>query len=231
MQRRFQNKKKLPLRFKAGQSFIIGLTGGFGAGKTTVAGIFKSLGAAVIDADKIAHGLIDPAFFKKKAGSIQAKQGIYREDGYKKIISAFGKDILDENGVLDRPRLGKIVFSSRKLLKKLNRIIHPQVIRIIRKEIKHALPKLIVIDAPLLIESGINKIADILIVVKASQGKQIKRIQKRSSLSRQNILRRIKCQIPLRDKLRLADFIIDNNGSLKKTKKQVKEVWRRLWKS
>ncbi len=206
MQRRFQSKKK----------FIIGVSGGFGTGKSTVAGIFKNLGAAVIDADKIAHDLM---------GS--ARPG---KEWVKKITFVFGKKIL-KSGCLDRPKLGKIVFSNSRLLKKLNHIIHPQVIRIIQKEIKYTPSRLIVIDAPLLIESGLDRTVDMLIVVRASQDKQIKRIQKRSFLSQADILRRIRCQIPLRDKLRLADFIIDNNGSLKKTKKKVREIWRRLWKS
>lgn len=200
---RHQNKKKL----------IIGLTGGFGAGKSTVAGIFKSLGADVIDADKIAHELMRP------------KQSVCQ-----KITSVFGKKIL-KGGAIDRFRLGEIVFSDSRLLKKLNSIIHPQIIRIIRKKIKQSHFRLIVLDAPLLVESGLNKIADALIVVKASRNRQIERIQKRAFLSRQDVLRRIKCQIPLRMKLSLADFIIDNNGPIKETKRQVGEIWRKIWKS
>jgi dephospho-CoA kinase len=194
---------------------IIGLTGSFGSGKTTVARSFSTLGAKVIDADKIAHSLIIPR------GAV-----------YKKIVSVFGKDILDKNKRIDRVKLGRIVFFDKKLLFKLSRIIHPEVIKIIKNKIRDSKSRLIVLDVPLLIESGLNKIADKVIVVKAMRYKQIERIKNKTHLSKAEILKRIKNQMPLRQKEHFADFIIDNNGSIKETEKQVRKILRRLlWRN
>jgi dephospho-CoA kinase len=197
---------------QANQRVVIGLTGSFGSGKSTVAGIFRSLGVEIIDADKLAHCLIMPG------------RGIY-----KRIIRAFGKGILREDKTIDRNRLADIVFNDRDALKALDRIVHPQVIAIIKNKIKASHHKVIVLDAPLLIEAGLTDVTDKLVVVKASRKKQIERIRKKTSLSKTDILKRIKQQVPLRKKLCLADFVIDNNGSVRETKKQVEQIRRQLW--
>lgn len=190
---------------------IIGLTGSFGSGKTTVARIFATLGAKVIDADKIAHGLIS-----------------FRSAVYKKIVAAFGKDILDKNKRIDRIKLGRIVFCDRKLLFKLNQIIHPEVIKTIKAKIRNSKSRLIALDVPLLIEAGLNKIADKVIVVKTKRDKQVKRIQNKTNLNKAGILRRIKNQMPFSLKARFADYIIDNSGSIKETEKQVEGICKKL---
>jgi len=197
---------------RANQRVVIGLTGSFGSGKSTVAGIFSCLGAEIIDADKIAHCLIMPG------------RGIY-----KRIIRAFGKGILREDNTIDRNRLADIVFNDRDALRALDRIVHPQVIAIIKNKIKASHRKVIVLDAPLLIEAGLTDVTDKLVVVKASREKQIERIRKKTSLSETDILKRIRRQVPLRKKLCLADFVIDNSGSVGKTKKQVEQIRRQLW--
>ena len=202
MQRRRENK------------IVVGLTGSFGSGKSTVAGIFKSCGAQVIDADKLAHECIKPG-----------------TTVYKKLIRSFGRGILNSKAEVDRSKLSKIVFSDCASLKKLNNIIHPEVIKLIKNKIKTVPSGLIVLDVPLLIESGLNDLADKLIVVKAPLYKQVKRIQAGKKISRRDILERIKCQIPLREKLRLADFIIDNSATFEKTKKQVMSIWEEMWKN
>jgi len=199
-----KNKKKI----------ILGLTGSFGSGKTTVSRILRSFGAQVLDADKLAHGCIT-----------------YRSAAYEKIIRTFGKKILKKNRVIDRKKLARIVFNDINLLIKLNNIIHPEVVRIIKSKIKSLKTKVIVLDAPLLIESGLNKIVDKLIVVKINRAKQIERIMKKTELCRLDILKRIKRQIPLSDKIRLADFVIDNNGTIRETRKQVEKIRRFLWKN
>lgn len=198
---------------KGKSKIVIGLTGGFGCGKTTVAGIFRSCGAKIVDADKIAHEVIRPA------------SAIYT-----KIIRAFGTGILKKNKAIDRERLAGDVFGHKDALKKLNNIVHPEVIRIIKKEIKASAAKLVVLDAPLLIEAGLLGLTDKLVVVSLSRRKQTERIINRTSLARADISKRIKAQIPLAYKIRMADFIIDNNGTIGQTRKQVAKIWRLLWK-
>ena len=193
---------------------VLGLTGSFGSGKTTVARIFKSFGAKVIDADRLAHRYLS-------AGT----------DTYKKIIRVFGSGILKKDRAIDRAKLAAAVFNHQGLLRKLNRIIHPEVIRDIRRKIRKTKAGLIVLDVPLLIEAGLIGLADKIIVVKISREKQIRRLVEKTHLSKKNILKRIKSQIPLAKKIRLADFVIDNSATIRETRKQVKEIRRLLWKS
>lgn len=199
---------------KRQKQIILGLTGSFGSGKTTVARIFKSFGAQIIDADKLAHGCIAPG-----------------SPAYEKIIHAFGNGILDKDGRIDRKKLSDIVFNDINLLIKLNSIIHPQVIRIIKAKINSSKSKVIVLDAPLLLEAGLKGLVDKLLVVKITRARQLKRIQNKTSLSKQDILKRIKSQIPLPQKVRLADFVIDNSATLSETMKQVEQIRRLLWKN
>lgn len=196
---------------KPAQRIVIGLTGSFGSGKTTVAGIFKALGAKVIDADGIAHQLFCP------------DNKIYR-----KLLSVFGRGIIKRNSLIDRARLGRIVFSDKKLLGKLNRVTHPEIIRIIRNKIKASSQGVIVLDAPLLLETGLAKFVDRVIVVDITHKLQLGRIHKRNKLSDREMEKRIKSQIPLRKKLEAADFIIDNSGTIRETKKQVKQIWENI---
>ncbi|MCM8771058.1 MAG: dephospho-CoA kinase [Candidatus Omnitrophica bacterium] len=190
----------------------IGLTGSWGTGKTTVAGMFKRLGAKVIDADKIAHRLIQPHTLI-----------------YQKLISVFGKKILKKNcTAIDRKKLARIVFSKKTFLTKLNKIIHPEVIRTIKERIKKDKSKIIILDAPLLIETGLDEIVDKLIVVKTSRDKQINRLKEKTGLSKKEISKRISYQLPLSYKIKKADFVIDNNGRREDTFVQVRQIWDKL---
>lgn len=205
----------MPRQNRNKQKFILGVTGSFGSGKTTVARLFKSRYTKIIDADRLAHRLFRPG-----------------SPTYKRIAAVFGRRIIGDNRRIGRKKLAGIVFNKRSELKKLNQIIHPQVIRIIRSQIKSSRGvRIIILDVPLLIEAGLRKMVDKLIVVKISQAKQIERIRKKTSLRKSDILKRIRSQIALRRKLRLADFIIDNNGTIKETKRQVAEIRRLLWKN
>jgi dephospho-CoA kinase len=194
---------------------IIGITGGIGTGKSTVAAAFKRLGARVLDADKIAHAAMRKG---KKT--------------YKRIVKEFGKGMLNDHGEIARRRLGYIIFRHRKLYDRLCAIIHPEVIeyskRYIRKVARSPRRSVVVIDAPLLIEAGMDSMLDALIVVKASLKTQIRRTQKKSALNRAEIKRRIKNQIPLKDKLKLADYVIYNEGSKEDMRKMVNKIWKEI---
>lgn len=193
---------------------IIGITGSFGTGKSFVASVFKSLGAKVLDADKIAHKLL-----KKGAPA------------YEETVDLFGAAILAKNKDIDRGKLAAIVFADREKLEKLNSIIHPKVIREIKDKIESWRgEKAVVIDAPLLIEANLEGMVDKLVVVKASKDTQIARCSKKFGIDEDECMARINNQMPLREKLERADFIIDNEGTKAQTKKQVTEIWRKAWK-
>ena len=194
---------------------VIGLTGGFGTGKTFVASIFRSLGAGVCDADRIARGLL------------KMNSPVYR-----KIVAEFGENILDSRGKIDRKKLGRLVFADKDKVKRLNRIVHPEVIGILRKAIEEAgRADTIVIDAPLLIEAGFNANVDSLVVVKCSKKRQMERCIQTFRMKKDDVLRRIRSQMPIKEKIRLADFVVDNDGTMRETRKQVKKIWRGMeWK-
>jgi len=187
---------------------VIGLTGSFGTGKTTVAGIFRSLGATIIDADILAKQAIKPG-----------------SRAYRSVIQEFGKGVLRKDGIVNRKKLAGIVFSSRNKLTKLTSFIHPVVIQQIKKRVKRAQKGIIVIDVPLLIESGLEKIVDKIVVVKTSRATQIKRCVKKG-FSESDVKMRIRHQLALAKKIQRADFVIDNNGSKTDTGKKVKKLWR-----
>jgi dephospho-CoA kinase len=201
MKRQSQNKPRL----------ILGITGSFASGKTTVAKMFASSGAKLIDADKIARAVVKP-------GSTI----------YKRIIASFGKDILGKSKEIDRKKLSGIVFNNKNLLNRLNKIVHPEVIRIIKKQIETSKGKIIVLDAPLLIEAGLKGIVDKIIVVEITRKKQIQRAKFKTSLGRVDILKRIRSQIPQNVKSRFADFIIDNSDTLGQTRRQANEICKKL---
>jgi len=194
---------------------IIGITGSLGTGKTTVAKIFKGLGAIVLDADEIAHRLIEP-----------------NTPAWNKIVGYFGEDILRKDGRINRRALAKDVFSERRRLDKLCGIIHPLVYKEIGrrvKEIKRSSPDAVVaLDIPLLLESGGRSKVDKLVVVTAGREAQIKRAAVKFGLTRKEALRRIDAQMPLSEKERAADFVIDNKGSLSATERQAVEIWKNL---
>jgi dephospho-CoA kinase len=197
------------------KKIILGITGNFGCGKTTVAQMFIHLGAWVIDVDKIYHELIRPK------GAL-----------YKKIISEFGQEILADNKNIDRKKLGNIVFWKKKALKSLSQITHPLIIKKIRAELSRIMKtkkyRVVIIDAPLLIEADLLNIFDAIIVVKTNQKMQIERCVRQRRMKRADIIQRIRNQIPLAKKVSLADYVIDNNGTLQQTKKQVEDIWRKV---
>jgi dephospho-CoA kinase len=198
---------------------VIGLTGGIVSGKTTVAQIFKELGAKVIDVDLIAREIVQPS---KKA--------------WEKIVKNFGKGILKDNQEIDRKKLGRIVFSDQVKLNLLNKITHPIIIEVIKKQLSQIRQQakqdnkdvICIVDAPLLFEAHLAEMMDKTIVVYISEKKQIIRLQKRNGISKDEALKRIKSQIPLEEKIPLADYVIDNSKAPEDTKKEVFQVWKTL---
>lgn len=201
-------------RRNANKRIVVGLTGGLGSGKSSVANVFAAYGAQVIDADRIARHCLS-------RGKLS----------YQRIVAAFGSKVLAKNKEIDRVKLGKIVFDDKQLLNKLNRIVHPEVIRIIRKEIARKKKGVIILDAPLLLEAGLRREVDKLVVVTIDRETQVRRLLEKTSLKKTAILKRIKSQIPLTAKARLADFIIDNSGTFANTRKQVAQIKEEVWKS
>ena len=198
-------------------TLIVGLTGGIVGGKSTVASMFKDLGAKIIDADKLGHSVILP-----------------NKPAWKKIVKIFGKDIIQNDMTIDREKLGKIVFANQSLLKKLNKITHPEITKMIKKEIDsvknktHNQEKVLIVDAALIYEAKIDRFMDKIIVVYIDKDEQIKRLIKRNNLSKDEALQRVRSQIPMEEKAKIADYVIDNSNSLDKTKKQVEKIWRSL---
>jgi len=190
---------------------IIGVTGSFGSGKTAVAGMFKRLGAYVIDADEVCRSLTAPG------------KGVYE-----KVVRCFGGSILKKDMAIDRKKLGNIVFKKKTDLSKLNKIIHPEAIKVFEEMVRASKNRLVIIDAALLVESGYYKKTDRLIVVRTNKDRQVKRIMRAKGMKRSDVLRMIGMQAPLKKKLALADFIIDNSGSKKQTLFQVKRIWKQL---
>lgn len=194
---------------------IIGLTGSLATGKTTVAGMFRRRGGKVIDADKLTHELMRP-----------------KTVCFRSIVRRFGKDVCS-GGKIDRRRLAAIVFNDARRLKELCRIIHPAVVKSVKKTIalhKENKKLIFIIDAPLLIEAGLHRLCDVIIVVKANRQLQIKRILRRMKIKRGEAVKRINSQMGITQKVRWADIVIDNRKSLSETKKQVEAIWRKLTK-
>lgn len=189
----------------------VGLTGGIATGKSTVCNWFAEHGFTVIDADKVAHGLI--------------RRG---QPCFKPVVDAFGTRILDEGGEIHRKRLGEVVFNDPVCLQNLNALVHPEVIRRILEQLdqleqSHPLSKTVV-EATLMIESGFHKKFKHLIVVSCDVEEQVKRLMERNLLSRSQALQRIGLQWPLEAKLSLATVVINNSGTLQQTQHQVKRL-------
>jgi len=198
---------------------IIGLTGGIASGKSTVAKMFKELGAKIVDADELGHRVI-----------------LLGKPAWKKVVNLFGPEILKDDLNIDREKLGKIVFNDPEGLKNLNAITHPEIIKLIAKEIKEAKKRsspeekeeILIVDAALIYEAKIDNLMDKVIVVYTEKEEQLRRLGQKSNLSKEEALKRIKSQIPLKEKIKRADYVIDNSNSLDQTRKQVEKVWKKL---
>ena len=196
---------------------IVGLTGGVASGKTAVSRVLREEGAYIIDADQIARELVQP-----------------HKPAWNELVRAFGKEILQEDRSVDRKELADKIFADPEQRKVLNQILHPRIKEEMdrrTKEIGQKDPEaIVVIDAPLLVELGVYRKVDQLIVITSTQMQQMERLKERDGRSPEEALRLFSSQMPVEEKVKLADFVIRNEGSLEETKKRAKEVFKELKK-
>ncbi|MEE9193067.1 MAG: dephospho-CoA kinase [Thermodesulfobacteriota bacterium] len=194
---------------------VIGLTGSIGSGKSTVSGFFKKLGAIVIDADQVSRQVVEPG-----------------SPALKELTVAFGENILNPDGSLNRTLVAEIVFNSDEKRELLNSIIHPMIFNEINSTIEEYREKgteIIILEAALILEKkGLIKLIDKLIVVSIDEETQKKRLEGRGDLSKEQINARINSQLTNNEKIKHADYIIDNNQDLVNTREQVRELWDKL---
>jgi dephospho-CoA kinase len=177
--------------------------------------MLRNKDSLLIDADKLAHELFS-------SGS----------SVYQKVRKHFGLKIITKNNEnIDREKLAEIVFADPAALSRLNRIVHPELIRQIQRRLRDSRKKIVILDAALIVEAGLTGLVDKLVVVTAKRKQQSLRSQKSLGLTKGQANSRIKSQISQKAKSRFADFIIDNSGQLSKTRKQVFKIRRQLWKS
>lgn len=197
---------------KNNYSIIVGLTGSIASGKSVLSEYFGKLNAYVIDADKIYQELTMPNSALVKL-----------------IAFEFGSSVINEDGSLNRKYLSSLVFSSEEYRLKLNRITHPAVINAIIEKINEAIDKkIIIVSAPLLIEANFLDIFDYLIVIDSKPELQIERLIRRDKISSAEAQKRISAQLSSNEKIKYADFVIDNNKSLEYAYQQAKAIYKKL---
>ncbi len=194
---------------------IVGLTGGIGSGKSTAARAFEGLGVRLVDSDILARKVVEPG-----------------RPALARIRERFGSGVISADGTLDRERLRDIVFADARALTDLNSIVHPAVYAEMAEEMgrykKNPGDTILMLDIPLLYESGGEKIVDCVVVVWVDRETQIARLMKRDGFSRAEAINRIAKQMDMDEKKRRADFVIDNTGTLQDLERQVGEVFGKL---
>lgn len=205
----------------------VGLTGGIVSGKSVVGEMFVALGAHLVQADRIAHSLMQPG-----------------EPVYNEVVRHFGREILNRDGSINRAKLAELAFggtadpaeSGASRVAELNRIVHPMVIRSQERWMRAVGlqdPKAVaIVEAALILEAGVKDRFDRLIVVTCNAEQRAARFAERQKIdvesARKEVARRMAAQLPDEEKIKMADFVIDNSGSLERTRKQVQQVWEHL---
>ncbi|MFI8207396.1 dephospho-CoA kinase [Streptomyces sp. NPDC085937] len=190
----------------------VGLTGGIGAGKSEVSRLLVECGAVLIDADRIAREVVEPG-----------------TPGLASVVEAFGEEILAEDGSLDRPRLGALVFGDPEKLARLNAIVHP-LVGARSRELEEAAPEdaVVVHDVPLLTENGLAPLYDLVIVVDASPETQLDRLVRLRGMSEEDARARMAAQAGREQRREIADIVVDNDVPLDALRRRVEEVWAEL---
>jgi dephospho-CoA kinase len=191
-------------------SLVIGLTGGIASGKSTVSNMLKEMAVVIVDAD------------------VEARRAVEKgQPAHLKIIEEFGEEILLVNGEIDRQKLGSVIFHDAEKRQLLNGIVHPDVRKRMKDQTDAAIlagEKVVVLDIPLLFESKLTSMVEKTILVYVDRDIQLKRLMERNNLSLEDAEARINSQMPLSDKISLADAVINNNGSINETKQQLIEI-------
>ncbi|MFQ5881934.1 MAG: dephospho-CoA kinase [Candidatus Methylomirabilales bacterium] len=193
---------------------IVGLTGGIAAGKSTVARMFAKWGAAVLDADEMVRELQSPG-----------------TEVYQATVEAFGPLILQADGTIDRNVLGEMVFRDERLRRRLEAIVHPALVAAVEERLDQLRTQgvpISVVELPLLIEAKSQSRFDWVVVVSAPEEAQVTRLMAARRLTQEEALARIHSQMPLREKVKRADFVIENGGDLQETERRVQEVYKLL---
>jgi dephospho-CoA kinase len=188
--------------------YIIGLTGNIACGKSQVAAILRELGAEFIDADRVAHELLEPG-----------------EPEYRRIVERFGRGILNADETIDRRKLGAIVFADPAALRDLEQITHPSVRPRIRARFAATRAPVVVVEAIKLLEVGLYLETDVVWVVTADRETQIRRLLESRGMTRQEAETRVDSQPSQSDKAARADVVIDNSGDLERTREQILTAW------
>ncbi|NBI28306.1 dephospho-CoA kinase [Chengkuizengella marina] len=190
----------------------VGLTGGIATGKSTVSNMLVERGARLIDADVIAREVVLPG-----------------HPVLKEVAEHFGQDILLEDGSLNRAQLGEIIFNDPSARKDLEGLLHPQIRSLMKERMAQyemeEPERLVVVDIPLLFESNLQELFSSVVLVYVPESIQLERLMNRNQLSLEEAKKRIEAQMPIENKKKLADFIIDNSKSIEHTEKQVEQFW------
>ena len=189
---------------------LVGLTGGIGSGKSTAARMLQERGAVVFDADVLAREAVAPG-----------------TEGHRAVVERFGADVLAPGGELDREALASVVFADPAARRDLEAIVHPEVRRLFAEgaEAYRDTDRIVVLSAPLLVETGMHSAFDVLVVVAAPPEAQIERLMRDRGMSEDAIRARIDAQAPLEDKAAVADILLDNEGSPDDLEHQIDRIW------
>lgn len=200
---------------KKNNYLLLGVTGGIATGKTTVVRMLEELGAPVIFFDLLAREVVEPG-----------------EPAWKDIVGYFGEEILLKDGSLDREKLAGIVFQDVEKRKILESFTHPRISEASERQVKKIVDKnpnaIVQLEIPLLIEQNRQDMVHKVLVVYIPREKQIERLIERDGMSREGVVKKLGAQLPIDDKLGRADFVINNEKTLEKTKKQVEDLWQVL---
>jgi dephospho-CoA kinase len=193
---------------------LIGLTGGIASGKTTVAAMLRELGSSIINADELAREVVRPG-----------------QDAWKEIVAAFGENVLRDDRTIDRQKLRNLVFKNDLLRKRLESITHPRIralAKVKAAELAAQGAEVVVYEAPLFFETNAQVWIRPVILVACDVAAQRQRLRDRDNLTTHEIDRHLAAQMPVGEKRKLADFVIENNGDLDDLRRQVKEVWGKI---